>query len=114
MSPHGAGATRWTHWQSRSAARWLLAEAARTHGYTLLQVPPHAREGFFALVDVLEALPTGLPADPQAQALWQAWLTWTRRMAAYLARVAAGKEGTCPPVPPIFLEILAPEGEHDA
>lgn len=113
MSPNGTGGTRWAHWQQRSAARWLLAEAARTHGYTLLQVPPHTREGFFALVDVLQAMPTGLPEDPQAQALWQAWLTWTRRLAAYLARVAEGKDGTCPPVPPCFLEILTPEGDTD-
>lgn len=108
-----ARAQRWAQWQHRTAAQWFLADAAKRQGYTLLQVPPHTREGFFALVAVLQAMPAGLPEEPQAQALWQAWLAWTRRLAAYLARVADGKDATCPPVPPLFPEVLTAEGDAD-
>lgn len=111
MPPKGSSATRWAHWQHRTAAQWFLVEAAKRQGYTLLQVPPHAREGFFTLVAVLQAMPSRLPDDPQTQALWQAWLTWSRRLAAYLTRVAADKDATCPPVPPLFLEVLAAAGD---
>lgn len=118
MPPTGSRTIRWQHWQDSTAARWFLTETAKAQGYTLLQVPPHARDGFFALVALLQAMPDRLPDDPQARALWQAWLTWSRRLAAYLARLADGKEATCPPLPPVFLELLAtasvPEGDPDA
>lgn len=109
-----ARAQRWAQWQHRTAAQWFLVDAARRQGYTLLQVPPHARDGFFAWVELLQAIPARLPDDAQTQALWQAWLTWTRRLAVYLTRVAAGKDATCPPVPPCVLEVLATEGDPDA
>jgi hypothetical protein len=105
---------RWTQWQASALARRYLARAAAAQGYTLLKVPPESRAAFFAMVDLLQAharLPReAAPRRDEIQAAWTAWQTWTHHLAAYLARVAAGQEGTCPPVPDA-LQTLDHEAE---
>jgi hypothetical protein len=114
---------RWTPWQARHLAAGLLTPDMAAQGYTVVQVRPQLRPAFFATVDLLQARLQwedqlcALLADPargptlaEAQAAWTAWQTWTRRLAAYLARVAAGQDGTCPPVP----EALRALGDEEA
>jgi hypothetical protein len=120
-------ALRWQRWQRSTVAQRYLTPEALIQGYTLLKCPPQSREAFFIMVDVILARghfehqlprllehPDTLPALQDAQAAWNTWRTWTRRLAAYLERVASGREGTRPPVPEALHGLLDAlgEGEH--
>jgi hypothetical protein len=108
-TPRGDRATmrRWTRWQRTPVARRYLTRDAAAQGYTLVQVAPQSTATFFACVALLQAQARGAsPDEPTVQAAWQAWESWTRRLAAYLERVATGREGTLPPVPEALLTLL--------
>jgi hypothetical protein len=112
-------ALRWQRWQRSTVAQRYLTPEALTQGYTLLKFPPQSREAFFIMVDVILARghfehqlprllehPDTLPALQEAQAAWNTWRTWTRRLAAYLERVATGRDGTLPQVPEALYGLL--------
>jgi hypothetical protein len=118
---------RWGRWQASQRAQHTPTPEAAARGYTALKVRPSLRPAFFALVELLSArgrcedqLPHVLDAPEvvrtfaDAQAAWIAWHTWTRRFAAYLDRLAAGREGTLPPVPDALTTLLAHTEEPDA
>jgi hypothetical protein len=109
---------RWARWQASALARRYLAREAVAQDYTLLKVPPESRTAFFAMVDLLHAharLPReAAPHRDELQAAWTAWQTWTHHLAAYLARVAAGQERTCPPVPDALQTLDHDEEAVDA
>jgi hypothetical protein len=119
-------ALRWQRWQSSTVAQRYLSPDAAAQGYSLLRIPPQSREAFFIVVDLILARghferqlprlleePATVPALQEAQAAWTAWRTWTRRLAAYLERVAAGREGTVPPIPEPLRGLLDALGESD-
>lgn len=100
-------------------AQHTLTPEAAARGYTVLKVRTSLRPAFFAMVDVLSArvhledhlphvldTPDVLRTLADAQAAWVAWHTWTRRFAAYLDRLAAGRAGTLPPVPDALTTLL--------
>jgi hypothetical protein len=98
---------RWTRWQRTPVARRYLTRDAAAQGYTLVQVAPQSTATFFACVALLQAQARCASLDdPKAQTAWQDWETWTQRLAAYLARVATGREGTLPPVPEALVALL--------
>jgi hypothetical protein len=94
----------------------------------MLRVRPSLRPAFFVVLDLLSArvhledralpLLADTPPGPglaEAQAAWLAWQQWTRRLAAYLDRLATGREGTLPPVPDVLTTLLADgKGEDGA
>lgn len=98
---------RWRHWQERHESALYLQEGATERGYTVLYVPPVSRDLFFDCLGVLQVqalLGTRPPCD-DAQAALGAWRTWTRRMTAYLTRLAGGKGGTLPALPSEFAAL---------
>jgi hypothetical protein len=119
---------RWQRWQQTPLVERNLARGTSRESYTVLYVPVYLREAFLATVTLflarrrvdstLTALldtPDRLPPLQEAQAQWEAWQRWTRRLAAYLERVALGKEGTLPEVPGAFHDALdAVRGSPDA
>jgi hypothetical protein len=97
---------RWARWQRTPLSLRYLAREAAAQGYTLLHVAPQSTAAFFACVELLQAQARCAPVDdPALTAACQAWETWTRRLAAYLERVAAGQKGTFPPVPEALLAL---------
>jgi hypothetical protein len=107
-------ARRWARWQRTPLSQRYLARDAAAQGYTLLQVPPACTAAFFACVDLLQAQTRCAHLDDAAlTAAWQAWETWTRRLAAYLERVATGREGTFPPVPEALIALLDGQEQGD-
>jgi hypothetical protein len=116
LTPRGDRTTalRWARWQTTPLSRRYLAREAAAQGYTLLKVPPACTAAFFACVDLLQARArcAGLE-DATVTAAWQAWETWTRRLAASLERLATGQEGTCPPVPDALRALLEGQEARD-
>lgn len=109
-------AFRWPRWQAAQLAQQTLTPDAAARGYTTLKVRPSLRPAFFAVVDLLSARvrwenQAGGHTRTDIQEAWVAWQTWTRRFAAYLDRVATGRAGTPPPLPPALLALL--EGQAD-
>jgi hypothetical protein len=110
---------RWRQWQQHLRTLEVVPADAARRDYTLLKVRPSLRPAFFAALDLWSArvhfedrLPQLLhevavvQALPDAQAAWIAWQQWTRRLAAYLERLATGREGTLPPVPAALATLL--------
>jgi hypothetical protein len=96
-----------------------LTQEGRDAGYTVLLVPPYSSEAFFTMARLLLARGSfeihllRLLEDPnrqslltEAQAAWNAWQTWTRRLAASFERLAGGKDATIPCVPEALLGLI--------
>ena len=87
---------RWDAWQATPVAtRRLTAEELRD-GYTVVRVHPQAREAFLDLLSFLTVysqLASRHPPPEDLQAVWWAWRTWTRQLAASLRRLQAGQPG---------------------
>jgi hypothetical protein len=107
-----SAAVRFAHWQASAVSQRILTPDAAAQGYTVVRIPPHSPDAFFDMARLLLArgrfeirLPRLLASPPtnpglaDLQATWQAWQTWTRRLAACFERVALEKDGTLPPVP---------------
>jgi hypothetical protein len=86
---------RWDGWQDSATNQRFLSLAARRKGYTVVYVPPPCREAFLELAGLMSAYGY-LPQTPELVSIWQRWLTTTKRLAAYLKRVRAGKSAVCP------------------
>jgi hypothetical protein len=98
---------RWACWQRTPLSQRYLAREAAAQGYTLLKVAPQSTAAFFACVELLQAQARCAPVDdPALTAAYQAWETWTRRLAAGLERLAAGHADTLPPVPDALTPLL--------
>jgi len=110
---------RWAQWQQSLVSHALLPPDGQQREYTMLRVRPSLRPGFFAVLDLLSARvhfedrllrlleePARGQTLSDAQAAWTAWQTWTRRLAAYLDRVASGRAGTLPPAPDALTTLL--------
>jgi hypothetical protein len=98
-------AAQWRRWQSTPVAVHLLSADARAQGYTVVQVPPRSRGLFLDLLPLLIAYDRVAQfEDRRADAanLWRLWHTWTRRLTAYLTRLAQSKDATFPPFPEVF------------
>ena len=87
---------RWARWPARCVSQPSLAAEARARVYTA-QGPANLQPALWAVVALLQArVPldrdAGRAHRPQGQGLEEtqtAWQTWTRRLAASLARRAA-------------------------
>ena len=90
---------RWKNWQSSLIAQQYLSEDAASQGFTLLRVSPTQREVFLDLVNLLQAQAQCAAHALDAPAAWQEWRVWTRRLTAYLERLAQDQGGVVPPVP---------------
>ena len=109
-------AERWTRWQAAQLAQHTLTPAAAARQYTSIKVRQSLRPAFFAVVDLLSARvrwEDQARADADSEPAWRAWQTWTRRLAAYLDRVATGRAGTLPPVPEALVALLDPPEVQD-
>lgn len=112
-APRPSPKRRWDHWQTSLVAQQYLTPEAVARGYTLLRVPLQSREAFFDCASLLlaqlalEQHRAALLEHPRtarlvedADAAWNAWRLWTRRVTAYLLRLSKGQTGTMPPVTP--------------
>jgi hypothetical protein len=89
----------WEHWQASVVSQALLTPEARHQGYTVIQVPPCAREAFLEFARVLTtyaSLAQHGPTDPAVIEAWHRWRTLTRRLGAALRRLRAGQSATFP------------------
>lgn len=104
--PLAATTTQWEAWQSSEVAEQYLSPDARALGYTVLRVPPVSRAMFLEMIELL-ALYSAVAQIPTHQAasrqVWRVWQGWTRRLCAYLRRLAAGHAGTLPGIPEEWL-----------
>ena len=117
--PRPSPRDRWRHWQERRESALYLQDGAAERGYTVLYVPPVSRDVFFDCLGLLQVQARlGVrPLGAEAQAALGAWRTWTRRLTAYLTRLAEGKPGTLPTLPPDLAAMashLYGEGDCDA
>ena len=98
---------RWHQWQTSLLAQRYLPREAAAQGYTLLKIAPECTTAFFVCVAVLQAGGHCTPQHDLARmAPWQEWETWTRRFAAYLDRLATGRDGTRAPRPGVLRALL--------
>ena len=118
-SPH----RRWLAWQATVIGkRYLHPRAAQR--FSVVPVPPRSRAALLAVVELFLArqrfesqyrpLPSrALPPDLcQIEEAWQAWSTWTRRLAAYMARRTEGQAGTIPDLPDVLKVFLEEDDER--
>jgi hypothetical protein len=90
----------WEHWQASAVSQALLTPEARQQGYTVVQVPPYAREAFLEFTRVLTTyayLAQHPPVDAGVIEAWHRWRTLTRQLGAALRRLRAGQPATLPP-----------------
>lgn len=113
----------WERRQAWARGRDYLTATGQAGGYTVLRVPVGLHQSFFDVDEAfrartrLNALIPHMPLTNEdvaaikvAQQAWQEWQSWTRRMTAYLNRVAGGRLGSVPEVPRAILSL----GEVDA
>ena len=113
-SPH----RRWQAWQATVIGkRYLHPRAAQR--FSVVPVPPRSRAALLAVVELflarqrleahlkqVGANPSRAPELAHIEEAWQAWSTWTRRLAAYMARRTEGQAGTIPDLPDVLKVFL--------
>ena len=113
-SPH----RRWLAWQATVIGKRYLHPSAATR-FSVVPVTPSSRAALLAVVELFLArqrlethlkqggdAPALAPELAQIEEAWHAWSTWTRRLAAYMARRIEGQAGTLPALPDVLKVLL--------